>query len=178
MIDYFPLGIGFVWRPENDGQPFHVTANDAGGATAWGVTIATWRAWQVAHGQTGQVYATTFARIPKEDFLPMYRANFWNACACGSLGAIGIAVFDAAVGSGPGHAALFLQHTLGVAMDGQIGPITVRVATQADQRALTKALCDEREAFYAKIPTARYFGRGWDRRAEACRDYVLSLLPA
>jgi lysozyme family protein len=177
-VDLFTAAMDFVWAPDNDGQPFHVTANDPGGATSWGVTFSTWSGWQQLHACP--VSSASFMAIAKPDFLPLYRALYWNACCCGALGPIGIQVFDAAVNAGPGHAARFLQAALNgsyrLVIDGQIGPKTVAAAHACDQKQLSRRLCAQREEFYAHLPQARYFGAGWDHRAERCRDLVLCLL--
>jgi lysozyme family protein len=174
MIDLFPAAMAFVFRPENDGQPFHVSPNDPGGATSFGVTFNTWAGWQRLH--KSPVSMALFRECKQADFLPLYRAMFWNSCSCISMGAVGIQVFDAAVNCGPGHAAGFLQTVLSVRVDDQIGPLTLAVAQQTDQRALARQLCEQREEFYASRPGAVYFERGWDARAVRCRDLVLGIL--
>ena len=175
LRDYFPTALNFIWRPDLDGQPYHVTPHDPGGGTSWGVTYATWTGWQQLHRQPASQDA--FKSLGKDDFQPLYRAQFWNSIRCSSLGAIGIMMFDCAVNCGPGHAAGFLQMVLGVAVDNQIGPITVAAYANADPAALARALCAQREDYYKHCPEADYFCKGWDRRAEMCRDYVLPLLP-
>ena len=181
MTDLFPSAMAFVWRPDFDGQGFHCDLNDPGGATSWGVTFQTWAGWQRLHG--APVSMADFKACQKADFLPIYRSLFWNSVRAGNLGVIGIQVFDVAMNSGPGNAGLFLQHTLNaigarLVADGQIGPKTVIAANGAPPAALNFALCNERMRFYASLPTARYFERGWDRRAEACRDLVASMIPS
>jgi lysozyme family protein len=173
-MDLFQQAMAFVWQPGNDGQPLHYSQNDPGGSTAWGVTFTTWAGWRRLHAMP--VSMDIFKASKQADFLPLYRAMFWNACSCGSLGALGIQVFDAAVNCGPGNSAAFLQTVLAVTVDDQIGPITLAVAQQTDQRALARQLCAQREEFYSTRPTAKYFERGWDARAERCRDLVLSML--
>lgn len=174
MTDLFPQAMAFVWAPNNDGQSYHNTPNDPGGSTAWGVTFTTWAGWQRLHNAS--VSMAEFQACKQPDFLPLYRAMYWNACRCGNMGPIGIQIFDIAVGSGPGNAARFLQTVLGVDVDGQIGPLTVAALNAAIPAAINYALCNERERFYAALPTAKYFERGWDRRAEACRDLVAGML--
>ena len=147
--DLFPQAMAFVWRPDNDGQPFHVTANDPGGATAWGVTYATWSGWQRLHG--GVSTLGMFRAVGQGELLPLYRALYWNACACGAMGAIGIQVFDVAMGSGPETAARFLQAVVDVEADGQIGPVTLAALRDADPARVNTALFDRREAFYASL---------------------------
>lgn len=174
MNDLFNDAMAFIWRPENDGTSFHLTPNDPGGSTSWGCTFTTWAGWQRLHN--APVSMDAFRALKQVDFLPLYRTMFWNACSCGSMGAVGIQVMDAAVNCGPGNAAAFLQTVLDVKVDDQIGPITLRVAQQTDQRALSRQLCTQREEFYATRSGAVYFQRGWDARAERCRDLVLSML--
>lgn len=173
-VDLFSTAMDFVWRPENDGQPLHTESIDPGGSTAWGVTFTTWAGWQRLHGDL--VSMARFQACKQADFLPLYRAMFWNACRCDDLGPIGIQVFDAAVNCGPGNSAGFLQAVLGVEVDDQIGPITLAAALAFDQPTLSNALCTQREVFYASRPDAVYFQRGWDARAVRCRDLVLGML--
>ena len=175
LRDYFPTALSFIWRSDLDGQPLHITPGDPGGATSWGVTYATWAGWQQLHRQPASL--AVFKTLGKDDFQPLYRAQYWNSIRCSSLGAIGIMMFDCAVNCGPGHAAGFLQTVLGVTVDREIGPLTVATYTTMDPAKLARALCSQREDYYQHCPNAQYFCKGWDRRAEACRDYVLSLLP-
>lgn len=175
LRDYFPMALAFIWKPNIDGQPYHATPHDTGGATNWGVTYATWTAWQRLHGLTTSL--SVFRSLDKSAFEPLYRAQFWNACRCSSLGPVGIMIFDCAVNCGPGHAAGFLQMVLGVGVDQQIGPLTIAAYAAVDPAMLARALCTQREDYYNNCAQAEYFCNGWNRRAEMCRDYVLSLLP-
>ena len=174
MIDYFPQALAFHWRPENDGQPAHLEGHDAGGWTAWGVTFGTWQSWCIKYGHPCSL--DSFKALPKDQFIPFYRSGFWNPAGCYALGPCGVQVFDAAVMSSVRTAVRFLQHCLGVSTDGVLGPLTLAKAEAADQIALNKALTAEREAFYDASPDARFFGRGWDRRAEACRVFTAGLI--
>lgn len=179
MMDQFTNAMAFVERPDFDGQGPHCSPNDPGSWTNRGVTFATWAAWQTLHG--AQKSLALFQSLQLADFYPLYRAMFWNSTRCGNMGAIGIQVFDAAVGSGPGNAGLFLQHVLkavGSSYSGnaEIGPVMVAAVNNCVPAALNMAFCTERERFYASLPTAQYFGKGWDRRAEACRDLVAGIL--
>lgn len=175
MIDYFPKGLSFILRPENDGQGFHETPKDLGLSTSWGVTFSTYAGWKRLHQETPSM--ADFKSLGWRDFEPLYRAAFWNACRCGNMGALGLQIFDAAVNCGPREAAVFLQTVVGtVEVDGQIGPLTVAAVNNTDPLALNAKLFIKRESYYATRPTARYFERGWDRRAADCRDFVLQLI--
>lgn len=174
--DWFAQGLAFVMLPENDGQPYHNSPNDPGGATCYGVTYSTWSSWERLHKSVPT--SSLFKTLGPDNFSTLYRCSFWNAAQCGQMGALGIQVFDAAVNCGPGNAARFLQSVLGVTVDGEVGPETLAVMATTDSKALCRLLCTAREAFYATRPTAKYFQRGWNARAERCRDTVLSLLNA
>lgn len=174
LRDYFDAALAFIYRPDIDGQGYHATPHDDGGCTIYGCTYATWFAWQRMHNAPATIDA--FKILTQEELQPLYRAQYWNACRCNSMAAAGIMVFDAAVNSGPAHAAAFLQTVLRVKVDGQIGPVTVAAFANADPEAVVRQLCVQREDFYHSRPNAVYFEKGWDRRAEACRDYVLALL--
>lgn len=173
--DLFGTALGFIWRPENDGQGFHDDPSDPGGATSWGVTFATWSGWARLHGLRA-VTLDAFKSLGQPDFSPLYQAWFWNACCCGDLPAgVGLSVFDTGVGSAPAHAVRFLQSVLGVAQDGLIGPATLAAAVRTPPRRIIDALCVQRETFYASLPMFRIYGNGWDRRAEDCRHLALGL---
>ena len=73
LRDYFPTALSFIWRPDNDGQPFHDTPHDPGGATNWGVTYSTWTGWQQLHKLP--VSMDAFKALGKDDFQPLYRAQ-------------------------------------------------------------------------------------------------------
>lgn len=174
VVDYFNLAMSFAWRPENDGQGPHNDPGDTGGETSWGVIFSTWSAWEKAHGRVAD--PTVFLTLSKESFLPLYRANFWNACCCGSLGFIGIPMFDIGMMSGTGNAARFLQIVLNVDVDEQIGPKTLEAFGATDPLDLNERLLTERDDFYRSLPNAALFDRGWERRAGDCHDLTKSLI--
>jgi len=176
MTDLFDQGLAFIWRPENDGQPLHSSPKDPGGTTSWGVTFQTWAGWRGLHGQAKSM--AIFQTLGKADFSPLYRALFWNSCRCGNLSVIGVAVFDAAVMSGPGNAAKFLQQALGVEVDGAIGPVTTQAAVNMDPTWLNDLFLAERNAFYQANPNFDTFGHGWMRRAFDCHGFVAGLIGA
>lgn len=172
----FDDAMAFVWRPENDGQGFHNDPRDPGGATTWGVTFTTWSGWQRLHGYTSLL--DDFKRLEPKDLRPIYRALFWNAIHGDALPAgVSLMVFDAAVGSGPGNAARWLQQVLGgLVVDGAIGPATLARVHAVDPAEVVNYLADRREAFYADLPTFPIYGRGWDRRCEDCRAEALRII--
>lgn len=151
---------------------------DPGGATNMGIThktLARWRQvspwWDLPkqavrdldHGEAGQIY----------------RALYWNACRAGNLPpGLDLAVFDFAVNSGPDRAIRSLQAALGVAVDGQVGPLTLAAVGRADTAQQINALCDRRLGFLKALSNYAIFGRGWTRRIAAVRAAALAAAPA
>lgn len=136
---------GFVDHPD-----------DPGGATNWGVTERVAR----QHGYTGPM-----RELPVEMAKDIYRKSYWAPVRADDLPApIRYAVFDAAVNSGVGQAARWLQRALGVADDGKIGPLTVAAANMADPEQLLRRMLAQRLKFMTSLSTWPSFGRGWARR--------------
>ena len=170
--DNFPACLAFVWAPDRDGQPYHVDANDPGGATAWGVTHET---WEDARG-SGLV-SGDLADASRAGLATVLRTNYYDRCHCDQLSpGPDLAVFNMAMLSGDGEAERILQIVLGVTVDGVIGPITLAAANAMDPTVLIEALTTRDEAFFASLPGARYFQRGWDRRADDCRVAALAMV--
>ena len=73
-------------------------------------------------------------------------------------------VFDAAINSGPGRAAKWLQACVGVEPDGGIGPKTLAAVRAFNAKALVDDFGKRRLSFMMDLPTWDTFGRGWSRR--------------
>lgn len=167
MYGAFDACLDFTLRPDFDGQPAHLTPGDDGGWTAWGVTFATWLAWNQAHGWPRPTIAS-FQRLGSAAVVPLYRAWFWDATRS-DLWAPGVdlCVFDFGVGSGPVTSLRVLQAAVGVAPDGIVGPITRAAVAEADPSVLIDRLTHRDADFYAACSGAGLFLRGWDRRNDA-----------
>lgn len=171
-LDRFPMALAFCWRPENDGQPYHVDPNDPGGATAWGVTVATWD-----EAVTSGLVAGTLAGASQDDLSLILRTLYWAPLRCADMPAgVDLAVFNMAMISGDGEAAEILQRVVGVTPDRSVGPVTLAAVNAFGAAKLIAALTDRDEAFFATLPGAKYFARGWDRRAEDCRAAALAMV--
>ncbi|MBK19052.1 MAG: hypothetical protein CMM52_09500 [Rhodospirillaceae bacterium] len=94
---------------------------DPGGATMKGVTLATFRR------HFGEAKSKRALRNISDDQLrQIYRSGYWDRCRCDQLpSGVDYAVFDAAVNSGPGRSAKWLQAVIGAKQDGGIGPKTL-----------------------------------------------------
>ncbi len=155
---------------------------DPGGATNLGIThktLARWRRispwWKLPKSEVQALQRPEAARI--------YRASYWDRCRLSQLPpGLDLALFDFAVNSGPDRAIRTLQAELGVAADGQIGPLTLdAVERQASRKGLgpmIEALCDRRLGFLRRLPTFPTFGRGWTARVAGIRAAALAMAKA
>ena len=138
---------------------------DPGGATMKGVTLATYRKYK-----PGATKAQLRA-ISDADLAMIYRGGYWNLVKGDDLPAgLDLVAFDAAVNSGPGRGARWLQEALGVNPDGVIGPKTIAAANAAHKDAVIDRACDLRLGFLRQLGTWKTFGKGWTRRVEDVRD--------
>lgn len=134
---------------------------DPGQATMRGVTKKTWEEWIGREVTKDELRAIT-----EDDVAPLYKARFWDRVKADDLpSGVDYAVFDAAVNSGPGRAARWLQECVGVTADGAIGPKTLQ-AVNSYPGDLQSDYCDKRLKFLQSLPTFPTFGRGWTRRVE------------
>ena len=134
--------------------------SDPGGMTNLGVTKRVWEEW-VGH----EVDEKTMRALTPEIVGPMYKAKYWDKVKGDDLPAgVDYCVFDAAINSGPGRAAKWLQAAVGVDPDGGIGPKTLQAVAKMDANELVSAYNDRRLSFLHDLPTWPTFGKGWARR--------------
>jgi lysozyme family protein len=133
---------------------------DPGGMTNLGVTKKVWEEW-VGH----QVDEKAMRALTPEIVGPMYKAKYWDKIRGDDLPAgVDYAVFDAAVNSGPGRAAKWLQSCVGAEPDGGIGPKTLAAVAKFDPAELVDDYSKRRLAFLMDLPHWPTFGKGWGRR--------------
>jgi len=147
---------------------------DPGGATMKGVTLAVYR------GQFGADKGKDDLRnITDQQLEQIYRTGYWGKCRCDQLPAgIDYAVFDAAVNSGPGRSAKWLQAAVGADQDGGIGPATLSKLEGHDPIQVIGLICDSRLAFLRSLSNWSTFGKGWGSRVEGVRITALDLAMA
>ncbi len=121
---------------------------------------------ETKYGISKRSYPTVdIAGLSLEHAKTIYKRDYWDRMGCDDLqAALRFHLFDAAVNSGPGNAARWLQKTVGVAQDGVIGPITLRATAQCEAASLVARYCGVRLEFMASLSTWQTFGRGWARR--------------
>jgi lysozyme family protein len=144
---------------------------DPGGMTNLGVTKAVWEEW------TGhEVDEKAMRALTPEQVAPMYKAKYWDKIKGDDLPAgLDYAVFDAAVNSGPGRAAKWLQACVGVEPDGGIGPKTLAAVAAFDPAELVEDYAKRRLSFLMDLPHWGTFGKGWSRRVAEVQDTATSM---
>ncbi|KRB01354.1 hypothetical protein ASD83_07565 [Devosia sp. Root685] len=148
--------------------------SDPGGATNMGITRKTLARRRKVTPWTGLPKAAVEA-LTRDEAALIYRASYWNTTKAGAMPAgVDLALFDFAVNSGPDRAVRMLQAALGVAADGEVGPVTLAAVQAADARRLINALCDRRLSFLQRLTSFAVFGRGWTRRVAEIRAAALA----
>ena len=135
---------------------------DPGGMTNLGVTKRVWEEW-VGH----EVDEKIMRALTPEIVGPMYKAKYWDKIKGDDLpSGVDYVVFDAAVNSGPGRAAKWLQEAADVVIDGAIGPATLRAVRAIPAQAVVEKYQQIRLDFLRALPTWDTFGKGWGRRVQ------------
>ena len=144
---------------------------DPGGRTNLGVTQKVWEEW-VGH----EVDEKTMRGLTPEIVGPMYKVKYWNKIKGDELPTgVDYVVFDAAVNSGPGRAAKWLQACVGVEPDGGIGPKTLAAVTGFKASNLIEDYSKRRLSFLMDLPTWGTFGKGWGRRVSDVEKTALDM---
>lgn len=145
---------------------------DPGGATNFGITLATYSNWLGHQATKGQLRTIQSAVVEA-----IYRQKYWDAVRGDDLPAgLDLVAFDGAVNSGPSRGAKWLQAGLGVTADGAIGPLTLAAAAKADRAEVVRAACDARLHFLQNLSTWKTFGRGWAARVAKVRTAALAMV--
>lgn len=146
--------------------------SDPGGMTNLGVTKRVWEEW-VGH----DVDEKAMRALTPELVGPMYKQKYWDKVKGDDLPTgVDYVVFDAAVNSGPGRAAKWLQLCVGVEADGGIGPKTLAAVNAMDAEQLIDDYAKRRLSFLMDLPTWGTFGKGWGRRVAEVRDSGSSMV--
>jgi lysozyme family protein len=131
-------------------------AADKGGKTMFGITE------QVArkNGYEGDMRDLSIQFAER-----VYRTRYWAPLRCDDLpAAVRYPAFDAAVNSGVGASARWLQRAVGTKQDGIVGPITVQAVRQADPHQTARKIISYRLRMMTTLSTWNDFGRGWAAR--------------
>lgn len=142
---------------------------DPGGMTNLGVTKAVWDDWIKRESTEDEM-----RNLKPADVADLYKKMYWDRVKGDDLpSGLNYCVFDAAVNSGTGRAAKWLQECVGAVADGAIGAKTLAKVKAHDADALVNAYCDLRLNFLKSLKTFGTFGKGWSRRVEGVRQTAL-----
>jgi lysozyme family protein len=145
--------------------------NDPGGMTNLGCTKA---AWEEHCGHP--VDEKAMRALQPADVAPLYKRKYWDkVCGDELPNGVDYVVFDAAINSGPGRAAKWLQACVGVEVDGGLGPKSLAAVRVFDAKQLIDDYCKRRLSFMMDLPTWETFGRGWTRRVNEVNATALSM---
>jgi lysozyme family protein len=134
---------------------------DPGGATNWGITIGTLRAWRQKSYGGGTVTKADVRALTKEEAARIYRANYWNAVGGDGLPyGVDLCAFDEGVNSGPARGKARYRAAL------------VKFSAPVD---IIRAMCAGRRAFFQSLRTFKVFGRGWMNRAAQVEAAALKM---
>lgn len=133
-----------------------------------------WTTGKIGVGELkGTKYGISAMSYPNEDIKnltlnrakELYHRDFWSRFDGDDLHiALAYQLFDAAVNHGPGNAVRILQRGVGVADDGDIGPVTKGAIDLHGVDDTLKLFNAERIEFFTKLSTFDRYGRGWMRR--------------
>ena len=168
MNSNFKAALGLVLLNEGG---FVNHPKDPGGMTNLGCTKATWEEY-VGH----PVSENDMRNLTPELVYPLYKRKYWDKVAGDDLpSGLDYAVFDAAINSGAGRAAKWLQEVVGVTADGSIGKGTLAAVASKDTQNLIAQYNDKRLQFLESLPTFATFGKGWSRRVSEVQSAASAL---
>ena len=147
--------------------------SDPGGMTNLGCTKKVWEEF-VGH----PVDEKAMRALTPADVAPLYKRSYWDKIKGDDLpSGVDYVVFDAAINSGPGRAAKWLQECVGAAADGAIGPGTLQAIAAHDPAEIVDLYQAKRLRFLQGLNTWATFGKGWERRVhevEAAAETMLA----
>lgn len=168
MKDNFKSSLAHVLKSEGG---FVNHPKDPGGMTNLGCTKNTWEDF-VGH----PVSEADMRALTPELLAPLYKRKYWDKVAGDDLpSGLDYAVFDAAINSGPGRAAKWLQELVNVQVDGAIGKGTLAAVEAVDTQKLISQYNDRRLQFLESLPTFATFGKGWSRRVSEVQSAASAL---
>ena len=145
---------------------------DPGGRTNLGCTQRVWEEW-VGH----PVDEKAMRGLTPELVAPLYKAKYWDKIKGDELpNGVDYIVFDAAINSGPGRAAKWLQTVVGAVPDGAIGAGTLAKVAAMPAADIVEKYQETRLQFLQSLQTWDTFGKGWGRRVAEVEDAANKML--
>ncbi|MCK0209242.1 hypothetical protein MWN33_14495 [Starkeya koreensis] len=144
---------------------------DPGGATNFGITLATLRDWRDT-----DVSVEDVRNLTVEEAREIYRVRYWNPLNCDALPpGVDLVVYDFGVNAGTGRSARTLQTVVGAKVDGAVGPVTLAAVATRDPAELIRRFSERRLDFYRSLPTWDTFGKGWSNRTSSVEKEAIRM---
>lgn len=154
------------------GELFSQNAADKGGATRYGISLATLSAYRNTTCTPADV-----KNMMRQEAEAIYFSRYWLPLRADEYGsdALAASVFDCGVLTGPANAARMLQACVGATVDGNVGPKTLAAVKAADKLATMRTFSAAWQSYLIAIvqrdPTQSVFLIGWLRRAASMQAY-------
>lgn len=151
MVDFdtaFDRLIGNEGSYSNDSR-------DPGGETMWGIT----KRVALSHGYTGAM-----RDLSRDMAKAIYKASYWDILGDDVHPAIKFQGFDFGVNAGVETSIRKLQASIGVADDGNWGPVSAARLKSMDVNDVLMSFAAQRLRYYTSLSTWSAFGKGWTRR--------------
>lgn len=124
---------------------------DPGGETNWGISKRSYPNVDIRN-------------LSRDGAVEIYYRDFWPLVGGGAVAAgVAFQVLDAAINHGMGNAVRMLQRAVGVADDGNLGPVSLARVNAMSASDVIMLFLAERAEYYTKLSTFDQFGRGWIR---------------
>ena len=152
---------------------------DPGGPTNQGITLADYADYvgTPVTAATRERLTAGVRNIDPAAVRAIYLERYWGPSHAGELSpAIALMHFDTAVNQGLGTGARLLQRALDVAVDGEIGPLTLQAAATAQTDIVLEGYAELRRDRYRSLHHFGRFGRGWLRRVDTTLQRAKTLI--
>lgn len=151
---------------------FSDDAHDPGGKTMCGITQREYDQYRKSSGQPTR----DVRQIQLLEGLDIYGNTYWRPSAPKLPVGLDLCFFDAAVNEGTTEAVRILQVALGVANDGDWGPVTQAAVDHiAHVDEMIHAFTIRRQHVYETSRGFQYFKSDWMRRAAEIGDAALAM---
>lgn len=126
--------------------------NDPGGETNWGISKRSYPHIDIKN-------------LTREGAKIIWRRDFWDRLHADKLyDGVVFQLFDFAANSGIETAVRYLQRVVGVADDGNWGPVSQTAADTMTESDMIMRLIGERLDFMTRLKNWPHAGKGWARR--------------
>lgn len=167
----FQTCLAFTLREEGG---FSDDPRDPGGATNYGITLAT-----LSHWRGRRCTADDVRNLTQQEASVIYRVSYWHAMKCSALPfGLDLMTFDEGVNAGPPASVRMLQFVVGVEADGIVGAQTISAAEFAKMPAAIEILAQRQEESYRADVDFPIFGDGWLTRLGRRKALALQMASA